>query len=393
MSDLLYLSLRYIQHHRLKIAVLTLAITLVCWLPIAIQTMVDKTAEKLLNRAQTTPLVIGSTGSPLELSLGSLYFRSRSESELPYTEVEQLEATGLASAIPLHFRFSVQDYPVVGTTPAYFAFRQLPVAEGRQAALLGEAVIGAGAASALGLSVGDHVISSPESVFDLAGAYPLKMPIVGILAPSLSPDDDAIFVDLKTSWVIQGLGHGHQDLNQTSASGQILSREGDNLVANASVRQYNEITSENLDSFHFHGSSASHPVSAIIPLPENDKSAALLLGRYQEERQDIQIVRTGRVIGELLDTVFTVRDYIVIGIALVGAATGLIALLVFYLSLRLRKGERHTLANIGASRQQVQLLMATEVLTVIVLSALFAALLVYFTGQFGLPLMQQVLLS
>ena len=66
---------------------------------------------------------------------------------------------------------------------------------------------------------------------------------------------------------------------------------------------------------------------------------------------------------------------------------------MFYLSLRLRKGERHTLANIGASRQQVQLLMATEMLTVLVLSALFAALLVYFTSQFGLPLMQQVLLS
>ena len=393
MSDLLYLSLRYIQHHRLKIAVLTLAITLVCWLPIAIQTMVNKTAEELLNRAQTTPLVIGSPGSPLELALGSLYFRSRTDKDLPYAEVEQLEATGLAKAIPLHFRFSVQEYPVVGTTPAYFTFRQLRIEQGRHSALLGEAVIGASVARAMGLGVGDHVISSPESVFDLAGVYPLKMPVVGILAPSLSPDDEAIFVDLKTTWVIQGLGHGHQELNQVSASGQILSREGDNLVANASVHQYNEITRDNLDSFHFHGSKASHPVSAIIPLPENDKSAALLLGRYHEERKDIQIVRTGRVIAELLDTVLTVRDYIVVGIALVGAATGLIALLVFYLSLGLRKGERHTLANIGASRQQVQLLMATEVLTVLIFSTLLAAVLVYVTGQFGLPLMQQVLLS
>ena len=33
MKDILYLSLRYIRHHRAKLLVLTLAITLVAWLP------------------------------------------------------------------------------------------------------------------------------------------------------------------------------------------------------------------------------------------------------------------------------------------------------------------------------------------------------------------------
>ena len=393
MTQLLYLSLQYVRHHRVKLLVLTFAITLVSWLPIAIQSIIDQTAAQLLDRADRTPLVIGAPGSPLELSLGSLYFRSKTASTLTYAEVATLEQTGFARAIPLYYRFRVQDYPVVGTSPDYFEYRGLQMARGRPAAILGEAVIGAGVAKAMGLGVGDYVITSPESVFDLAGVYPLKMPVVGVLAPSLSPDDEAIFVDVKTSWVIQGLGHGHRELNSREAIGQILKREGDNIIANASVRQFNEITEDNLDSFHFHGNKANNPISAIIPVPQDDKAAALLLGRYLEERDDVQIVRSQRVISELLNTVFTVRDYIVVGVALVAMATAVLALLVFYLSLRLRKGERYTLARIGASKLQVQALMATEIITVLLLSAVLSSLLVFLTQQYGIALMQELLLA
>jgi len=393
MRDTLYLSLQYIRHHRVKLLVLTFAITLVSWLPMAIQSIVEQTAVQLLERAQKTPLVIGSPGSPLELSLGSLYFNSKTSSTLPYSEISTLEQTGYARAIPLHYRFRVQNYSVVGTSPGYFEYRALRLETGRPVAILGEAVIGAGVASTMGLSVGDHVITSPESVFDLAGVYPLKMSVVGVLAPSLSPDDDAIFVDIKTSWVIQGLGHGHQELNNHESLGQILKREGDNIVANASVRQFNEVTRENLNSFHFHGDTANNPISAIIPIPHSEKSAALLLGHYLEERDDVQIVRSRQIIADLLGTVFTVRDYIIVGIGLIAVATGFVALLVFYLSLRLRKGERYTLARIGASNLQIQVMMATEVITVLLVSALLSFCLTLITRHYGITLMQQLLLS
>jgi len=393
LKQLLYLSLQYVRYHRIKLLVLTFAITLVSWLPIAIQSIVDQATEELLDRADRTPLVIGAPGSPLELSLGSLYFRSRTSTTLPYAEVAALEKTGLARAIPLYYRFRVQDYPVVGTSPDYFEYRDLKIAMGRQVAILGEAVIGAKVASTMGLGVGDQIVTSSESVFDLAGVYPLKMPVVGVLAPAFSPDDEAVFVDVKTSWVIQGLGHGHQELNRSEALGQILRREDDNIIANASVRQYNEITMDNLDSFHFHANHANNPISAIIPVPNDNKSAALLLGKYQEERQDLQIVRSQRVIGELLNTVFTVRDYIVVGVALVAIATAIVALLVFYLSLQSRDGERYTLARIGAGRFQVRVLMAAEIVTVLVVSAVLTSLLVLATRRYGMALMQELLLT
>ena len=136
--------------------------------------------------------------------------------------VDELRTSGLVDPIPVHARHHSQGVPIVGTSLDYFDYRGLSVAEGRQLATLGEAVLGAGAAERLGVKLDDSVISSPESVFDIAGVYPLKMPVVGILARSLSPDDDAIFVDLKTVWIIEGIGHGHQELTRPEAAGAVL---------------------------------------------------------------------------------------------------------------------------------------------------------------------------
>ena len=87
------------------------------------------------------------------------------------------------------------------------------------------------------------------------------------------------------------------------------------------------------------------------------------------------------------------RDYVGVGSALEAVATGTVAILVFYLSLRLRRGERFTLARIGASRLQIVTLMATEVVVVLSLSLVLSLLLTLLTQQFGLSLMHQLLLS
>ena len=77
----------------------------------------------------------------------------------------------------------------------------------------------------------------------------------------------AVFVDLKTAWIIEGLGHGHPDLAAPEAAAGVLSREENRITANASVLQYNEITEDNIDSFHFHGDPSGFPITALIAVP------------------------------------------------------------------------------------------------------------------------------
>jgi putative ABC transport system permease protein len=118
---------------------------------------------------------------------------------------------------------------------------------------VGDAVLGAAVADRLGLEPGDALVSSPENLFDLAGVYPLKMNVVGVLKKSHTSDDLAVFVDLKTAWIIEGLGHGHQDLVKSQDTSVILNRTEKNVTANAKLQIYTEISKLNLDSFHFHG--------------------------------------------------------------------------------------------------------------------------------------------
>jgi putative ABC transport system permease protein len=219
------------------------------------------------------------------------------------------------------------------------------------------------------------------------------MRITGVLAPSGSPDDDAIFVDIKTAWVIEGLAHGHQDLAAADAAGQVLKKEGNVVVGNASVVEYNEVTDDNIDSFHFHGDPATFPITAIIAVPPDEKSATLLMGRYEAIDQPHQIVRPLNVMEELLATILTVENFVVAALVIVGLATLATAALVFLLSLRLRRREIETMVKIGGSRTHVAGVLISEVLAVAVLSVLLAASLTWITGAFGSDLIRSLLLE
>ena len=335
---------------------------------------------------------MGSRGSPLELVLNALYFSDERPGSIAFETVDSLRATGLVDPIPLHVKHHSQGVPIIGTTLDYLDHRGLRVAQGRQIARLGDAVIGAGAASRLGVGVGDSILSSPESVFDIAGVYPLKMPVVGVLAPGLGADDDAIFVDLRTAWIIDGIGHGHQELTRPEAAGAVLKTEGERIVANASLVQYNEITDDNLESFHFHGSNAGYPITATIPVPRSDKGRVLLLGRYQSH-PELQMLEPARVIDQLLETVFAVQDYLLIAMGLVGAATAAVVVLVFLLSWRARRAEQVTLHRLGGSRRTIRALMLSEVVLVLLAAGLLAAILVVLTQWYGGPLIKAVLLA
>jgi putative ABC transport system permease protein len=392
-SGPLYLAWRYLAYHWVKAVLLIASVTLIVYLPVGLRVLVAQSAAELEARARATPLLVGARGSALELALNALYFEPDPPDAAPYAQVERIAASGLAEAIPLHVRFRARGYPIVGTTLEYLDFRGLRVAEGRRMAVLGECVVGAAVARGLDLSPGDALVSSPESVFDLAGVYPLRMRVTGVLAPAHTPDDRAVFVDLKTAWVLEGLGHGHQDLARAEADAAILAREGDRITANASVLQYNEITADNIDSFHFHGDLADHPVTAVLAVPPDEKSRVLLMGRFTAPDETAQIAVPAAVMQELLGTIFTVQSYVVAAIATVALATLITTALVFLLSLRLRRRERETLVKIGGARGSVAVILASEVIFVLGISIAIASGLTAATSRLGAAAIRAFLLS
>ncbi len=384
-----YLAWRYVVYHRGPTSLLVTALALAAYLPVATELLLDRLQRELRSRAAITPLVIGHLGSRTDLTLHALYFRSQVPGTIPYGVVDEVARSGYAVAIPLAAQHTVSRVPLVGTTLDYFPFRGLRVARGQMFGRLGECLVGARAARRLGVEPGDTLLTDTESFVELT-QYPLKLHVVGILAAAETPDDDAVFCDVKTVWVVEGIGHGHQDLREVDEE-VLLEKKEQEITAGAALKQYLEITPENEASFHFHGNPADFPISAALVVPRDDRAETILLGRWQDH-PSWQLVEPPEVVESLLATVFRVKHLLDVAALLVGVSTVLLTVLVILLSLRLRASEMETLFKLGCRRATAARLIAAELIFVATMAAGLLAVLVAISWWAGPSLLRWWLL-
>jgi putative ABC transport system permease protein len=378
----LRLAWRYVTYHRWTSLVLVACLILTLYLPIAVSLVLRQFHQQIMARAESTPGLVGAWGSRLDLTLDALYFRSDVKREILYGDVKKLQEQERGLAIPLHLRFTARKYPIVGTSLEYFPFRGLSLARGDSMTRLGDCVVGANLARALGIEPGERIKSDRENDLDIAGNPPLNMRVTGILARSDSPDDDAVFVDLKTAWIIQGLGHGHDEVNQETDENLILGRDGQNTVASAAVTSYLEITDGNVKSFHFHGDFATFPITAIIVVPNNPRSANLIEGSFVGN-QELQFVLPSLVVNELMAMVLQIKSLFDANALLIGIATLLLLGLVILLSLKLRQREMETMFKLGCSRSTIAALQAAELAIIGVIGLAIVAGLIALTWNYA----------
>ena len=390
MIDSIYIAWQYIRFNKIKTATLIACITLISFLPLSLQLLLGESERQLMSRAVSTPLVIGDKGSSLDLVMNSLYFSDEVPELIGMEASERVMESGLALSIPVYARFHARGNPIVGTTLDYFDFRRLKVAEGRNLAVLGDCLLGAKVAENLGLKPGDSLLSSPETLFDLAGVYPLKMKVVGVLQKSHTSDDLAVFVDIKTTWVIQGLGHGHQDVTNLSDPTLILKRSESNVAATAKLYHHTEITKKNIDSFHFHGNTSVYPITAVIAVPYDDKSGTILRGRYLSRNETLQIIKPEEVIDGLLQNIFRIKNVLDAVISVVALATILAVILVFALSLRLRQREIQTIFKLGCSRLTIARLVSSEIFIIVLTSGLLCSVMILVVNQISNDLVRML---
>ncbi len=374
MRRILTLTWRYLAFHRFKTLILLAALTITMFLPLAAHIMITYYERDLVARAETTPLVLGAKGNRYDLILKSLYFTAEDPESVTMAQVNTIRNYAMATPVPLHVSFTARGKPVVGTTLDYFEFRDLDVASGTLPMILGDAVVGSLAADELGLKPGDKILTDQTSLYNIAAVYPLKLNITGILAETGTPDDRVLFVDIKTAWIIEGIGHGHQDLVTTDDEAVVLERREGAVIANAAIINYTQISEKNIDSFHFHGDQSEFPITSVIIIPDDKKSGILLRGRYDLSPTE-QILVPTRIINELMGIVFQIKKFFDATFALVCVAAALFITLIVLLSLRLRKREMETMLRIGCSRMTIFRIHATELLIVLAASLVTAILL------------------
>jgi len=375
MASGLYMAWKYLLYYRGRSMVLVSALSMIICLPLVTHVMLSRFERHSRLRAEATPLVLGAKGSRFGLVMHTLYFRGEPPTTIPVSEQRRVDAMGLAETIPLHVKFTARGVSVAGTTPNYFAFRRLAVVQGQPLQRLGDCLVGASAAKRLKLQPGDRLVSDPENMFDLSGPSPLDMRVAGVLAPNGTADDDIVWCDLKTVWIIEGIGHGHAVEGKPAEENHLHSASGQNLQVHP------QVTDENYDSFHFHGRRSEYPLTAIIAIPNSAKSEALLMGKYLGSEESFQIVRPIESIAELMEVVSRVRGLFDLGLGLLTLVTILLLFLVLMLSLRLRQREIRTFHLLGCSRGTVVGLVATEWGILFLASLLLACSMAVFTAS------------
>ena len=208
---------RSIQQRSLASSLTALSMALGVSLVVAVLVVHSVVYRAFHRGSEGYDLVVGAAkGSPLELVLNAVYYRNKSIVPMPYEYYKKLAqgivadrqgniAEGIEVAIPICLGDKGPgDATVVGTTPDLFDEIKLPggnpyeFAEGRKfkAENFTEAVIGAIVARRTGLKVGDTFRPSHASSGGKEHQHE-PFTIVGVLEPTGTPNDRAIFVNIE----------------------------------------------------------------------------------------------------------------------------------------------------------------------------------------------------
>jgi putative ABC transport system permease protein len=379
MRNLVWLAWKYVAFHRWKTAVSSFAVALCVFTPLAVELVVAEFERSLSNRSMATPLVVGSKGSRFDLAFHAMHFETVPPTTCTMKDWQTVFDSKMRFAIPIHCHFRASGFPVVGTNLDYWDFRGLKIAQGTNLKRLGDCVLGATVAEQLGLAVHDRLLSDSESAFDLVGTYPLQMRVVGILESTESPDDNGVFVDVKTSWIIAGLGHGHESMESTDAS-NVLERSTNQIVAAESLVHFNRITDLNESQFHFHGDLQDLPLTAIIAVPSNERSETILEGKFVDPQSHSQVVRPVEVFAELMTIVVQMKELIQLVGSLLIVTTLLYFMVVIALNRKIRAEEFATMHKLGCAPGFILRLQFLELAVVVSIGTCVAAAMLIATN-------------
>lgn len=158
----------------------------------------------MLRPTHAVDLIVGAPGSEAALAFAALLHVDAPRGNLPLRIYEQIAGMpGVRMCIPICLGDEYRGRRVIGTTLSFFDFfqaggdRPCEWSAGKTFAADLEVVAGSEAAAATGLAVGD-LFHSTHAGADSHKEHALRL--VGILKPTGTPNDRALFCNLGTYW-------------------------------------------------------------------------------------------------------------------------------------------------------------------------------------------------
>lgn len=322
-------------------------------------------------------LIAGAKGGKLQLVLNTVYYLSTPVENIPYSFYEEFlpaerrgdgvagqYAASVARVIPLCLGDYFQSFRVVGTNSDMFndyvydeeTGKKFEFSSGRNFQEWDdqhgyfEAIVGARVARAANLKVGDRINPTHGSE---EGKKHDEFTVVGILAPSGTPHDRAVFVNMEGFYLLEG--HAKPVKDAAADTGSAVAAEssdphGDHEAA---------------------GESSAGPSRKKLPLEQREVTALLIRTSHPavapgllttiNEGQQAQAVLPIREITGLFELIVAPIQMVFVGVTLlICVVSGVSILVSIYNSMSDRRHEIAIMRSLGASRTTVMVVVLLE---------------------------------
>lgn len=316
-------------------------------------------------------LLVSADPSPLVAVLNGIFYANAPSKPIAWAKFQQIRnGFPYQWAIPTQQGDSYRGFPTMATSTDFFskfepaAGEPWKLADGRFFERPFEIVLGAAAAKGSGLRMGQQVFLTHGSGASREGGEPdehaghvhtdFPFKVVGILEPTGSAHDRALFVDLESSWIL----HAHDRRERAGIDGKTTAAD---------------LTDED------------RKVTGILlrlPTRAGSDASAAMQQQFDTLRRDTAIVvaQPAQQIEKLFEIVSNV-DGIFIGMAVVVLFSSAIStMLALYNSMAARTRQIAVLRVLGASRGRVFGLVLTESLMITMAGAVAGVALALFGG-------------
>lgn len=315
-------------------------------------------------------LVLGPGGSGLELVLYTVFHLGKPTNNITTETVSDITDDPMVEwAVPVALGDNHRGYRVISTTDEYFdrikfgGDQPLVFAQGAPFSDLNETVIGSEVAEALGyaLDTSIFVTHGSQMIGKLHDDFSFK--ITGILESTGTPIDRAVFVSLEGYELVHlGWQNGSKTVSLQNLDINAIPKE--RLYPKTVTAVYLGLTSK-LSLFKF--------IRAVRDYPEEAISAVI---------PGVALAELWSMVG-IVDSVFQLLNWLIIGISIVGMVTMIIT------GLDSRTRELTILRALGLSPPKLAGLVLLETVIISLTAVLSAIVLVWFLTVAAADLLNQ----
>ena len=337
----------------IPIALVIIALTTSMALLLAVDRIKQASQKGFNESLGGVDLVVGPRGSGLELILYTVFHLGNPTNNITTKTLTDIAAnSAIEWVVPIALGDSHRGFRVISTTNNYFdrikfaGDKPLSFAEGSAFAEMNEVVLGSDVAKDLGYKIGSSIFVThgSESLGKLHDDFAFQ--ITGILNPTGTPTDKAVFLSLEGYELIHlGWASGSQTLSLKNLDSNTIPRE--RLYPKTVTAAYVGLASK-LSLFK---------VSRSINDYDEEAISAVIPG--------VELAKLWSIVGTV-DSVFKLMNWLIIGISLIGMVTMTIT------GLDSRTREMTILRALGATPSKLAGMVMMETALISVASISFA---------------------